>query len=133
MASSLSTSSLSATGAAAAPSIATTSSSAGATDTAFTAGGVTIQADAANNALIVMAPEPLYNNIRAIVDKLDSRRAQVYVEALIVEVSADRAAEFGIQWQHWRCTRPRMSAAEPSRPRPGNNIIDTPSTPRSEA
>jgi general secretion pathway protein D len=66
----------------------------------FSAGGVTIQADAANNALIVMAPEPLYNNIRAIVEKLDTRRAQVFIEALIVEISADRAAEFGIQWQY---------------------------------
>ncbi|HVF66002.1 MAG TPA: type II secretion system secretin GspD [Casimicrobiaceae bacterium] len=65
----------------------------------FTAGGVTVQADAANNALIVMAPEPIYNNLRAIVEKLDVRRAQVYVEALIVEVSADKAAELGIQWQ----------------------------------
>ena len=64
----------------------------------FTAGGATIQADAANNALIVMAPEPVYNNIRAIVEKLDVRRAQIYVEALVVEVTADRAAEFGIQW-----------------------------------
>jgi len=64
----------------------------------FAASGVTIQADAANNALLVMAPEPMYNNIRAIVEKLDVRRAQIYVEALVVEVSADKAAEFGIQW-----------------------------------
>ena len=46
-----------------------------------------------------MAPEPVYNNLRAIIEKLDVRRAQVFVEALIVEVSADKAAEFGIQWQ----------------------------------
>src|ERR1700687_4871892 len=65
---------------------------------AFNAGGATIQADSANNALIVMAPEPIYNNIRAIVEKLDVRRAQIYVEALVVKVSADKAAEFGIQW-----------------------------------
>ena len=65
---------------------------------AFSAGGATIQADTANNALIVMAPEPVYNNIRAVVEKLDIRRAQVYVEALIAEVSADVAGEFGIQW-----------------------------------
>jgi general secretion pathway protein D len=65
---------------------------------AFSAGGATIQADTANNALIVMAPEPIYNNIRAIVEKLDVRRAQIYVEALVVEVTADKAAEFGIQW-----------------------------------
>ncbi|HEX8010567.1 MAG TPA: type II secretion system secretin GspD [Casimicrobiaceae bacterium] len=65
---------------------------------AFSAGGATIQADPANNALIVMAPEPIYNNIRAVVEKLDIRRAQVYIEALIVEVTADKANEFGIQW-----------------------------------
>ena len=65
----------------------------------FNASGVTVQADIANNALIIMAPEPIYNNLRAIIEKLDVRRAQVYVEALIVEVSADKAAELGIQWQ----------------------------------
>ena len=65
----------------------------------FTAGGATISADTANNALVILAPEPVYNNLRAVIEKLDVRRAQVYVEALIVEVSADKAAEFGIQWQ----------------------------------
>lgn len=74
------------------------SASVGASAPAFTAGGATIQADTANNALIVMAPEPVYNNIRAVVEKLDIRRAQVYVEALIAEVSADLSGEFGIQW-----------------------------------
>jgi general secretion pathway protein D len=66
---------------------------------AFSAGGATIQADVANNALVIMAPEPVYNNLRAVIERLDTRRAQVFVEALIVEVSSDRAAEFGIQWQ----------------------------------
>ena len=42
----------------------------------------------ADNALVIMAPEPVYNNLRAIIEKLDVRRAQVYVEALIVEVAA---------------------------------------------
>ncbi|HEX7812929.1 MAG TPA: type II secretion system protein GspD, partial [Burkholderiales bacterium] len=45
------------------------------------------------------APDAIYNNLRAAVDKLDVRRAQVYVEALIAEITADKAAEFGIQWQ----------------------------------
>ena len=63
------------------------------------AGGVSIQADPTNNAVIIQAPEPVYNNLRAIIEKLDIRRAQVYVEALIVEVAADKAAQFGIQWQ----------------------------------
>ncbi len=59
-----------------------------------------IQADAATNALIITAPDAIYNNLRAVVDKLDKRRAQVYVEALIAEVTSDKAAEFGIQWQN---------------------------------
>jgi general secretion pathway protein D len=58
-----------------------------------------IQADAATNSLIITAPEPLYRNIRAIIEKLDVRQAQVVIESLIVEVTADKAAEFGIQWQ----------------------------------
>jgi general secretion pathway protein D len=66
---------------------------------AFTAGGATIASDVASNALIIMAPEPVYNNLRTIIDKLDVRRAQVFIEALIAEISADKAAEFGIQWQ----------------------------------
>ena len=66
---------------------------------AFAAGGAMIQADTANNALIIMAPEPVYNNLRAVIERLDTRRAQVFVEALIVEVTADKAAEFGVQWQ----------------------------------
>ena len=56
-----------------------------------------IQPDAATNSLIITAPEPLYRNIRAIIEKLDVRRAQVVIESLIVEVQADKTAEFGIQ------------------------------------
>ena len=58
-----------------------------------------IQADAATNSIIITAPDAIYNNLRAALEKLDVRRAQVYVEALIAEVTADKAAEFGIQWQ----------------------------------
>ncbi len=61
--------------------------------------GGQIQADAATNSLIITAPEPQYRQLRAVIDKLDARRAQVYVESLIAEVNADKAAEFGIQWQ----------------------------------
>src|SRR5207302_5455852 len=85
------------TGLSTAPSI--TTSMATGTSSGFSAGGATIQADTANNALIIAAPEPVYNNLRAIIEKLDIRRAQVFIEALIVEVTADKAAEFGIQWQ----------------------------------
>jgi general secretion pathway protein D len=61
--------------------------------------GGQIQADPATNSLIITAPEPQYRQLRAVIDKLDARRAQVFVESLIAEVNADKAAEFGIQWQ----------------------------------
>jgi general secretion pathway protein D len=61
-------------------------------------GGGYIQADAATNTLIITASESVYRNIRGVIDQLDARRAQVYVEALIVEVAADKSQEFGIQW-----------------------------------
>lgn len=65
---------------------------------AFTAGGATVQADPSTNTLIISAPDPLYRSLREVIDQLDQRRAQVLVESLIVEVNADDAAEFGIQW-----------------------------------
>jgi general secretion pathway protein D len=58
-----------------------------------------IQADPATNSLIISAPEPLYRNIRAIIDRVDVRPAQVMIESLVVELSGQKAAEFGIQWQ----------------------------------
>ena len=68
------------------------------TNTAGGSGGGMIQADAMTNSLIVTAPDAIYNNIRKVIDQLDKRRAQVYVEALIAEISTDKASEIGIQW-----------------------------------
>ena len=72
--------------------------SANAAAPAATSGGQ-VQADTATNSLIITAPEPQYRQLREVIERLDARRAQVFVESLIAEVSADRAAEFGIQWQ----------------------------------
>jgi general secretion pathway protein D len=58
-----------------------------------------IQADPATNSLVITAPEPLYRQVRTLIDQLDSRRAQVYIESMIVEVSGGDAADFGFQWQ----------------------------------
>ena len=66
---------------------------------ALSATGGQVQADASTNSLIITAPEPQYRQLRAVIDRLDGRRAQVLVESLIVEVNTDKAAEFGIQWQ----------------------------------
>ena len=62
--------------------------------------GGQIQADAATNSLIITAPEPQYRQLRAVIDSLDQRRAQVLVESLIVEVDSAKESQFGIQWQN---------------------------------
>jgi general secretion pathway protein D len=58
-----------------------------------------IQADPATNSLIITAPEPLYRQVRSMIDQLDGRRAQVYIESMIVEVTGTNEAAFGFQWQ----------------------------------
>ncbi|CAG9210191.1 type II secretion system protein GspD [Burkholderia vietnamiensis] len=61
--------------------------------------GGMIQADAATNSLIITASDPVYRNLRSVIDQLDRRRAQVYIEALIVELNSTTAGQLGIQWQ----------------------------------
>lgn len=61
--------------------------------------GGMIQADAATNSLVITASDPVYRNLRTVIDQLDARRAQVYIEALVVELNSTRAGNLGIQWQ----------------------------------
>jgi general secretion pathway protein D len=77
------------------PASQTTSSTA--TASAVTPSSI-IQAYPPTNSIIISAPEPTYRALRTVIDSLDQRRLQVYVEALIVEVSTGLAAEFGVQW-----------------------------------
>ena len=71
----------------------------GASAAAAVAPSSIVQAYPPTNSIIITAPEPVYRALRTVIDSLDQRRAQVYVEALIVEVSTGLAAEFGVQWQ----------------------------------
>src|ERR1700676_470535 len=61
--------------------------------------GGMIQADSATNSLIITASDPVYRNLRAVIDQLDAPSAQVYIEALIVELNSNTNANLGIQWQ----------------------------------
>ena len=63
--------------------------------------GALIWADPDTNALIVTAPPKVMRAVMSIVDRLDIRRAQVLVEAVIVEVSADKTAGLGVNWAAW--------------------------------
>ncbi len=66
--------------------------------TGFSHNGISVQPDPTTNTLLISAPEPVYRNLRRVIDQLDQRRAQVLVESLIVEVTASDAAELGVQW-----------------------------------
>ena len=61
-------------------------------------GEVSVWADPQNNAIVINAPPKKMRELMLIVDKLDIRRAQVLVEAMIVEVIADKISELGVTW-----------------------------------
>lgn len=63
-----------------------------------TGGNVSVWADIPTNSLVMAAPSSVMRDMLAIVDALDIPRAQVHVQAIIVEMSDDRAAEFGLTW-----------------------------------
>lgn len=62
-------------------------------------GALTIQADEAANALVINAPPDVFRSLEGVIRQLDIRRAQVHVEAVIAEISSDKAVELGIQWR----------------------------------
>jgi len=61
----------------------------------------TIWAEPETNALVITAPAKIMKSLMAVVDKLDIRRAQVLVEAIIVDVSVNKNAELGVNWAVW--------------------------------
>ncbi len=61
-------------------------------------GDISIWADAGTNALVIDAPANVLQDINSVIDRIDIRRAQVQVDAIIVEISEDLAAELGVTW-----------------------------------
>jgi general secretion pathway protein D len=73
--------------------------SAGGSATLSLAGGTaTIWADKATNSLVITAGQRTLRAVNAVIDKLDIRRAQVLVQAIIVAVSVDKTADLGVNW-----------------------------------
>ena len=62
---------------------------------------VTIWAEPETNALVITAPAKIMRSLRAVIDKLDIRRGQVLVEAIIVDVQLEKNAELGVNWAVW--------------------------------
>lgn len=90
-----------------------------------------IQADEATNSLIISAPDAVFNNLRAVIEKLDVRRAQVYVEALIAEVTTDKASQFGFQWAGGKAAGNGVVGAMTNFPGSGASIVGAATNPAS--
>jgi len=58
----------------------------------------TIEADAGTNSLIITADTDEMVALEAVIARLDIRRAQVLVEAIIVEIDVTEGRELGLQW-----------------------------------
>jgi general secretion pathway protein D len=64
---------------------------------AFEGGKITITPDKATNSLIIMASPTDYQNLLQVIQKLDKRRRQVFVQAVIAEISLDKLKDLGVQ------------------------------------
>jgi len=85
---------------------------------------VTIWADVATNALIITAPPKIMKSLMAVIDKLDIRRAQVQVEAIIVEVDVNKSSNLGVQWLLYGQGSSAVPAAVINLPGSGTSIVD---------
>lgn len=65
----------------------------------FGSENITVTADKATNSLLITASPEDFETVKNIVDKLDIRRKQVFVEALIFEISTDDTQKFGVEWR----------------------------------
>jgi len=83
-----------------------------------------VWADVQNNALVITAPPKIMRQIMGILDKLDIRRPQVLVEAIIVEVNADKTSEFGVNWAEFTKGNGTVPAASFVSPVGGSSILD---------
>jgi general secretion pathway protein D len=83
-----------------------------------------VWADVQNNALVITAPPKIMKQIMGILDKLDIRRRQVLVEAILVEVTTDKTAEFGVNWAEFSRGNGTVPAASFVSPVGGSSIVD---------
>jgi general secretion pathway protein D len=64
----------------------------------FEGGKVSITPDKATNSLVILASPNDYQNLLSVIQKLDRRSRQVFVQAMIAEVSINKAKALGVQW-----------------------------------
>ena len=83
-----------------------------------------VWADPTNNALIITAPAKLMRAIMAIIDKLDIRRPQVLVEAIIADIDYNKNAELGVNWAAYSNSSSNVPAGAFVSPIGGTSIVD---------
>jgi general secretion pathway protein D len=86
--------------------------------------GAMVWADPANNALIITAPAKLMRAIMAIIDKLDIRRPQVLVEAIIADIDYNKDSELGVNWAAYSNGNTNVPAGAFVSPIGGTSIVD---------
>jgi general secretion pathway protein D len=85
---------------------------------------VTIWADIPTNALIITAPPKIMKSLMAVIDKIDIRRAQVHVEAIIVEIDVNKSSNLGVQWLLFGQGSSTVPAGVINLPGAGTSIVD---------
>jgi general secretion pathway protein D len=86
--------------------------------------GAMVWADPANNALVITAPAKLMRAMMEIVDKLDIRRPQVLVEAIIADIDFNKDAELGVNWAAYSNGNSNVPVGAFVSPVGGTSIVD---------
>jgi general secretion pathway protein D len=86
--------------------------------------GAMVWADPTNNALIITAPAKLMRAMMAIIDKLDIRRPQVLVEAIIADIDYDKNSELGVNWAAYGAGQTNVPVGAFVSPVGGTSIVD---------
>jgi general secretion pathway protein D len=103
---------------------ATATGAGGGTGTANIDAAVTIWADVPTNALIITAPPKIMKSLMGVIDKIDIRRAQVHVEAIIVEIDVNKSSNLGVQWLLFGQGNSTVPAGIINLPGAGTSIVD---------
>lgn len=75
-----------------------TGTASGTASTVSAGAKASISSDNSTNAILAIGNKELYDNLEALISKIDIPRRQVYVEALILETTIDKSSEFGVEW-----------------------------------
>jgi general secretion pathway protein D len=86
--------------------------------------GAMVWADPANNALVITAPPKMMHAVMDIIDKLDIRRPQVLVEAILAEVDVSKEADLGVNWAAYNNGNTNVPVGAFIAPVSGTSLVD---------